>query len=75
MVQTQTVTVPPPANTRLAHIPTPEGVSIPSTASAPRTTAVEVVTEEEEDDGVHVRTAVRKPRPTQRPPSRWFGGW
>lgn len=83
VVQTQTVTVPPPANTRLAAQPKPEGNSSPSTPPIPRTTAVEIVTEEEEDDEeeeeIHdrraTRTAVRGPRATRRPPSRWFGGF
>ncbi|KAG6818108.1 hypothetical protein H0H87_000013 [Tephrocybe sp. NHM501043] len=73
VVQTQTVTVPPPANTRLAAKPKPEGVTSQSTASSPRTTAVEIVSEE--DDPRATRTAARGPRATRRPPSRWFGGW
>ncbi|KAF8077939.1 hypothetical protein FPV67DRAFT_1463497 [Lyophyllum atratum] len=73
----QTVTVPPPANTRLAAHPKPEGVTSPSTAGSPRTTAVEIVTEEDDDDvdDRRTRTVVRGPRATRRPPSRWFGGW
>ncbi|GLB34946.1 hypothetical protein LshimejAT787_0205110 [Lyophyllum shimeji] len=78
VIQTQTVTVPPPANTRLAANPKPEGVTSPSTPSSPRTTAVEIVTEEDDDDVDEpraTRTLVRGPRATRRPPSRWFGGW
>jgi len=74
VVQTQTVTVPPPANTRLAANPKPEGVTSPSTPSSPKTTAVEVVVDEDDADRV-TKTVVRKPRATRRPPSRWFGGW
>ncbi|KAG6814349.1 hypothetical protein H0H92_010934 [Tricholoma furcatifolium] len=73
VVQTQTVTVPPPANTRLAAHPKPEGVSSPSTASSPRTTTVEIVSDDEDERAA--RTAARGPRATRRPPSRWFGGW
>ncbi|KAF5380816.1 hypothetical protein D9615_003962 [Tricholomella constricta] len=78
VVQTQTVTVPPPANTRLAAHPKPEGATSPSTPSSPRTTAVEIVTEEDDDDVEDrraTRTVIRGPRATRRPPSRWFGGW
>ena len=77
VVQTQTVTVPPPANTRLAANPKPEGVTSPSTAGSPRTTAVEVIAEDDDDDmdDRRTRTVVRGPRATRRPPSRWFGGW
>ena len=75
LVQTQTITVPPPANTRLAAHPKPEGVASPSTVASPRTTAVEVITEEDVDDVGRTRTMVRKARPAKRPPSRWFGGW
>ncbi|KAG6820357.1 hypothetical protein H0H93_001549 [Arthromyces matolae] len=74
VVQTQTVTVPPPANTRLAANPKPEGVTHPSTASSPKTTAIDIVSEEDEDDPRATRTVVRGPRATRRPPSRWFGG-
>ncbi|KAF8163309.1 hypothetical protein B0H34DRAFT_694967 [Crassisporium funariophilum] len=70
VVQTQTVTVPPPANTRLAAFPTPEAASSSSTAASPRTTAMEVVTEE--TDGRKPRTIIRGP---QRVPTRWFGNW
>lgn len=77
VVQTRTVTVPPPANTRLAANPKPEVVTSLSMAAGPRTTAVEVVTEEEADDmdDIRTRTVVRGPRASRRPPSRWFGGW
>jgi len=68
VVQTQTVTVPPPANTRLAAFPTPEPASPSTTPSSPRTTAVEIVTEEADDR--RPKTVLRK-----RTPARWFGGW
>jgi len=65
----QTVTVPPPANTRLAAFPTPEAASPTSTAGSPRTTAVEIM-----DDSDHrkQRTIVRGP---PRLPAGWFGNW
>ena len=68
VVQTQTVTVPPPANTRLAAFPTPEAASPSTSASSPRTTAVEVITDER--DQQKPRTIVRGP---PRIPNRWFG--
>ncbi|KAJ7452404.1 hypothetical protein B0H11DRAFT_2073264 [Mycena galericulata] len=75
--QTQTITVPAPANTRRAASPAPQ-VADPSssTADSPRTTAVEIVTEEDVDeDGLKTVTVVRSPRTTRRPPRGWFGGW
>lgn len=80
VTQVQTVTVPAPANTRLAAFPTPEVMSsLPTTASSPRTTAVDIVTDEDVDpssdgDGPKTVTVVRGARPTRRP-ARWFGGW
>lgn len=71
VVQTQTITVPPPASTRLVAFPTPEAASSSTTASSPRTTVVEFVTDDDDD----YRQTARGPRPTRRPPSRWFGGW
>jgi hypothetical protein len=70
VVQTQTITVPPPANTRLAAFPTPEAGSPSTSAGGPRTTAYEVVTEERDND--KPRTVVRGPK---RLPTRWFGNW
>ncbi|PPR06674.1 hypothetical protein CVT26_001216 [Gymnopilus dilepis] len=69
VIQTQTVTVPPPANTRLAANPTPEPANPSTTAGGPRTTAIEVITDE--DDNRPVRTVVRP----KRLPTRWFGNW
>ena len=69
----QTVTVPPPANTRLAPPPYPESASSLSTASSPRTTAVlEMVEDDEGEDPRSNRGSrtLRKP-----PPARWLGGW
>jgi len=70
VIQTQTVTVPPPANTRLAAFPTPEAASSTSITGSPRTTAVEIIA----DDSDH-----RKPRTIVRGPPRvpvgWFGNW
>ncbi|PPQ93321.1 hypothetical protein CVT25_014450 [Psilocybe cyanescens] len=70
VVQTETVTVPPPANTRLAAFPSPEAGSPSTSAGSPRTTAVEVITDEK--DNRKPRTVVRGPI---RPPARWFGNW
>ncbi|KAF9532993.1 hypothetical protein CPB83DRAFT_806692 [Crepidotus variabilis] len=72
VIQTQTVTVPPPANTRKVAFPTPNPASPSTSASSPKTTAIEVITEEVED---------RKPKPAFRgPPKRggpakWIPGW
>jgi hypothetical protein len=76
LVETQFVTVPPPAPTRLAAYPSPEkGDQMPTTAS-PRTTAVEIITEEEEEEEEYdTPVTVVRPRPTRRPPAGWFGGW
>ncbi|KAF8894623.1 hypothetical protein BD779DRAFT_1502126 [Infundibulicybe gibba] len=71
VVQTQTVTVPPPANTRLAAYPTPVVAASSSTTSSPRTTAVDIVTEDYDDDVPQKRGRGG----SRRPPSRWFGGW
>jgi len=73
VTQTQTITVPSPASTRL---PKPEVVSPLSTSSSPRTTAVDIITEEDDGgDGRKTVTVVRGARPTRRPPSRWFPSW
>lgn len=69
VVQTQTVTVPPPANTRLAPNPTPEAASPSTNTGAPRTTAIEYITDEGDDH--RPRTMVRQ----KRLPTRWFGNW
>ncbi|PFH54349.1 hypothetical protein AMATHDRAFT_72846 [Amanita thiersii Skay4041] len=79
VVQTQTVTVPPPAHTRLAAYPIPESPSHSATASSPKTTAVvEMVTDDEEDedeiDDPRETANVRPGRSARRPPSRWFSG-
>lgn len=70
VVQTQTVTVPPPANTRLAAFPTPEPANPSTTPSSPRTTAVEIF---EEADDHRPKTVLRGP--PKRVPARWFGNW
>ncbi|KAJ7709897.1 hypothetical protein B0H17DRAFT_1029673 [Mycena rosella] len=72
--QTQTITVPAPASTRRAASPAPQVADSSSTADSPRTTAVEIVTEED-IDGPQTVTVVRSPRATRRPPRGWFGGW
>ena len=77
VVQTQTVTVPPPANTRLAPPPFPESASSPSTPSSPRTTSVlELVEDEEEEyDEPRYGSVARGSRTARKLPERWFGGW
>jgi hypothetical protein len=77
VVQTQTVTVPPPANTRLAPPPFPESASSPSTPSSPRTTSVlELVEDEEEEyDEPRYGSVSRGSRTARKLPERWFGGW
>ncbi|KAJ7449818.1 hypothetical protein FB451DRAFT_1286652 [Mycena latifolia] len=73
--QTQTITVPAPANTRRAASPAPQVADPSSTADSPRTTAVEIITEED-DEGDSLKTVtVVRPRSTRRPPRGWFGGW
>lgn len=80
-IQTQTITVPAPSNTRLAAFPTPDVVSSMSTTPIPRTTAIDIITEDEEfdpsleDEDTRTVTVVRGPRSTRRPPAKWFGGW
>ncbi|KAJ7774602.1 hypothetical protein DFH07DRAFT_800168 [Mycena maculata] len=75
--QTQTITVPAPANTRRAASPAPQVADPSSIPDAPRTTAVEIVTEQDLDDDSDLKTVtvVRSPRTTRRPPRGWFGGW
>ncbi|KAJ6596901.1 hypothetical protein DFH09DRAFT_1133051 [Mycena vulgaris] len=76
--QTQTITVPAPANTRRAASPSPQVADPSATADSPRTTAVEIITEHDIDgddsNGAKTVTVVR-PRATRRPPRGWFGGW
>ncbi|KAJ6496685.1 hypothetical protein C8R47DRAFT_1115159 [Mycena vitilis] len=72
--QTQTITVPAPANTRRAASPSPQVADPTSTVDSPRTTAVEFISEED-DEGLKTVTVVRSPRSTRRPPRGWFGGW
>lgn len=75
------VTVPPPANTRLAPYPTPEaGHTSPATSHIPKTTSVEIVHEEEiivepptPPEPTTVVTHGRAPIPPPRQPKRW--GW
>jgi hypothetical protein len=63
-----TVTVPPPANTRLAARPSPESAASSSTTHSPRTTAIDILVED-------TKPTVTPYRPERRPPARWFGGW
>jgi len=75
VVQTETITVPAPANTRRAASPAPQVADPSSIPDSPRTTAVEIVTEHDiDDDGLKTVTVVRPPR-TARRPRGWFGGW
>ncbi|TFK29945.1 hypothetical protein FA15DRAFT_580733 [Coprinopsis marcescibilis] len=70
-VVVETVSGPPPANTRLAAFPTPEAASHTSTEFSPRTTVVEIVREEPPP-----RLAKPIPRgPGLRAPARFAGGW
>ncbi|KAJ7155958.1 hypothetical protein C8R43DRAFT_998478 [Mycena crocata] len=71
--QTQTITVPAPANTRRAASPVAQVADPSLSTDIPRTTAVEIVTEEDAD-GLKTVTVVRSPRATRRPRG-WFGGW
>lgn len=78
----QTVTVPAPANTERVARPTPMVASpVTSTEAIPKTTAVEIITEEvvEDDDYEEYyedeRVVKRPTRPSggsRRPPNRWF---
>ncbi|KAJ6630810.1 hypothetical protein B0H10DRAFT_1983224 [Mycena sp. CBHHK59/15] len=71
--QTQTITVPAPANTRRAASPAPAIADSSSIAESPRTTAIDIITEEDAA-GMKTVTVVRSPRATRRPRG-WFGGW
>ncbi|KAF7976311.1 hypothetical protein HWV62_5838 [Athelia sp. TMB] len=62
-----TVTLPPPANTRLAAYPKPEGQAASPTTYSPRTTAINI-----EIDEPTPTVAYGERRP---PPAKWFGGW
>ncbi|CCM00133.1 uncharacterized protein FIBRA_02160 [Fibroporia radiculosa] len=82
-VPTQVSSAPPPANTRIVLAPTPELVSPSSfTTHIPRTTAVEVITEEpvipepeeEEEEAVVVKVK-RNTRQRSPPPASWLNGW
>ncbi|KAJ8521641.1 hypothetical protein ONZ45_g1704 [Pleurotus djamor] len=82
VVETQFVTVPAPANTRRAASPTPVVIPSPTSSSSPKTTAVEIVTEEipaeEEEEELPMRTVTVKrggPGVRRAPPKRWFPGW
>jgi hypothetical protein len=63
-----TVTVPAPANTRLAARPVPESVVSSSSTQSPRTTAIDMV-----EDPKPTLTPQRYQE--RRPPPRWFGRW
>ncbi|KAH8833621.1 hypothetical protein DL96DRAFT_1666711 [Flagelloscypha sp. PMI_526] len=65
---TQTVTVPPPNKVGGVATPVPE-VPLSYSTEAPRTTAVEIVTEEATDDDDYEEAPRRRSR---RPPSPWF---
>jgi len=67
----ETVTVPTPAPTRRAAFPSPEPANPLTTGLSPRTTSVEIVTEEADDR--RPRTILRGP--PKRNPARWFGNW
>jgi len=70
-----TVTLPPPANTRLAAKPRPDGpghASHSTTTPSPRTTVVDVLVE---DEPTAVPYPASRPPPPGPPPAKWFGGW
>lgn len=84
------VTMPAPANTRLAAFPTPQPVTVSYSTGIPKTTAVQYITEdiieeqapiveeiieEEEEVVMSPVTKVRARGPQARPPKRWLGGW
>jgi len=78
VVATETVTLPAPAHTRLAG-PIPESFNSYSTEYAPRTTAVEVITEEEDEydyeyEEEPVRVARARPTARRAPAAAWYGG-
>jgi len=63
-----TVTVPPPANTRLAARPAPESAASSSTTPSPRTTAIDILVEDP-------KPTITPYRQDRRLPARWFGRW
>ena len=80
---TKTVTVPAPANTRIVASPAPLISKKSATPSIPRTTSVEMVTEEEvpvpvqpastiEEEEEYIEEPRYKSRP-RRTPNRWWG--
>ncbi|KAJ7273721.1 hypothetical protein B0H12DRAFT_1090792 [Mycena haematopus] len=72
VIQTQTITVPAPANTRRVASPLPQVEPSSVVVDSPRTTAVEFITDEDVE-GLKTVTVVRSPKATRRP--AWFGGW
>jgi hypothetical protein len=74
VTKTQLVTVPPPAQTRLAAFPSPVVSPSHSTTDSPRTTAVEIVVEREEEPEPLRRSVSRGAPPIRKPPAKWFGG-
>jgi len=72
VIQTETITVPAPANTRRVASPIPQVDPSTATLDSPRTTAIEFITDEDVD-GLKTVTVVRSPKATRRP--AWFGGW
>ncbi|KAK7467147.1 hypothetical protein VKT23_004206 [Stygiomarasmius scandens] len=71
---TETVHVPSPASTRPVAFPTPEVVQSYSTTFIPKTTAVEIITEEEVEEEEE-EVPVPRPRPVRRPPAGAGPGW
>lgn len=79
---TKTVTVPAPANTRVVASPAPLISKKSATPSIPRTTSVEMVTEEEvplqpastieEEEEEYIEEPRYKSR-SRRTPNRWWG--
>jgi hypothetical protein len=81
-----TITVPAPANTRVAHIPTPEPHTIGWSTSGPRTTSVQFIHEQIVDVQVEpepvvldvveeTTTKTRLAAMTARPPPKRWNNW
>ncbi|EPQ58115.1 hypothetical protein GLOTRDRAFT_110034 [Gloeophyllum trabeum ATCC 11539] len=76
----KTVHLPPPANTRLAASPAPEVFSPSTTPGIPKTTAVQVLVDEEIRHEPEPIEEMPPPpmtvsRQRARKPKSWFGGW
>jgi hypothetical protein len=81
-----TVTLPAPAATRVAHVPTPEPHTVAWTTSGPRTTSVQIIHEQIIQEPVVVdpvvldvveetTTKTRLSAATHRPPPKRWNNW